>query len=99
MWYVILGEDTPNSLAQRQASRPAHLARLQTLRDAGRLMVAGPFPALDSPEPGPAGFSGSLIIAEFPCLSEAERWAQADPYIITGVYARVTVKPFKKVLP
>ena len=99
MWYVIIGEDTPDSLSKRLASRPAHLARLQSLRDAGRLLLAGPFPNIDSPEPGPAGFSGSLIVAEFDSLEAANTWAQADPYIFAGVYARVTVKPFKKVLP
>lgn len=99
MWYVIIGEDTPDSLSKRLASRPAHLARLQSLRDAGRLLLAGPFPNIDSPEPGPAGFSGSLIVAEFDSLEAANTWAQADPYVFAGVYARVTVKPFKKVLP
>lgn len=99
MWYAIIGEDSPDSLAKRLASRPAHLARLQSLRDAGRLLLAGPFPNTDSPEPGPAGFSGSLIVAEFDSLEAANTWAQADPYVFAGVYARVTVKPFKKVIP
>jgi uncharacterized protein len=99
MWYVIIGEDTPHSLSKRLATRPAHLARLEALRDAGRLLVAGPFPAIDNPEPGPAGFNGSLIIGQFDSLAEATAWAQADPYITAGVYAKVTVKPFKKVLP
>ena len=99
MWYVIIGEDSPQSLSKRQTNRPAHLSRLEALRNAGRLLVAGPFPAIDNPEPGPAGFNGSLIIAQFNSLAEAEAWAQADPYKTAGVYARVTVKPFKKVLP
>lgn len=99
MWYMICGEDTRDSLSKRLANRPAHLARLQALRDEGRLLLAGPFPAIDSPEPGPAGFTGSLIVAEFESLESANKWAQSDPYTISGVYERVTVKPFKKVLP
>jgi len=99
MWYVIIGEDTPHSLSKRLATRPAHLARLEALRDEGRLLVAGPFPTIDNPEPGPAGFNGSLIIGQFDSLAEATAWAQADPYMAAGVYAKVTVKPFKKVLP
>lgn len=99
MWYAILAEDVENSLALRQAARPAHLARLHALRDEGRLLLAGPHPAIDSEDPGPAGFSGSLIIAQFSCLSEAQAWAQADPFVVAGVYAHVSVKPFKKVLP
>ena len=99
MWYVIIGEDTPQSLQKRLANRPAHLARLEALRDEGRLLVSGPFPAIDNPEPGPAGFNGSLIIGQFDSLADANTWAQADPYMISGVYAKVTVKPFKKVLP
>ncbi|WP_028455593.1 YciI family protein [Chitinilyticum litopenaei] len=97
--YSIIGTDVANSLAQRQASRPAHLARLQALQDAGRLVLAGPFPAIDSSDPGPAGFSGSLIVAEFASLAEAQAWAAADPYRSCGVYADVIVKPFKQVFP
>ncbi len=99
MLYMIVGEDRPDSLAARQAARPDHLARLQALRDAGRLVLAGPNPAIDSPEPGPAGFSGSLIVAEFESLAEAQAWADADPYLAAGVYRQVTVKPFLRVLP
>ncbi|MBU0593127.1 MAG: YciI family protein [Pseudomonadota bacterium] len=99
MLYAIAGEDAPNSLAQRLAARPAHLARLTELQQNGRLLLAGPFPAIDSNDPGPAGFTGSLIVAEFPSLQEAQSWADADPYVAAGVYARVSVKPFKKVLP
>jgi uncharacterized protein YciI len=98
-FYAIVGEDVADSLARRLAARPAHLARLQALQAEGRLLLAGPFPAIDSPDPGPAGFSGSLIVAAFASLTEAEAWAQADPYVAAGVYAGVTVKPFKKVLP
>lgn len=99
MWYAIIGEDKPGSLEQRLAARPAHLERLQALQKDGRLLVAGPFPAIDSPDPGPAGFTGSLIVAEFPCLDDAQAWADADPYVAAGVYARVLVKPFRKVFP
>jgi len=99
MWYAIISEDVENSLAQRLAARPAHLQRLQELKDDGRLFAAGPHPAIDSLEPGEAGFTGSLVIAEFPSLTEAQQWADADPYIVAGVYQQVTVKPFKKVLP
>lgn len=99
MLYAIIGEDHPESLAARLGARPAHLARLTVLQDEGRLILAGPFPAIDSPDPGPAGFSGSLIVADFASLEAAERWADADPYLAAGVYARVAVKPFKKVLP
>ena len=99
MLYMILGKDVPDSLAQRLASRPAHLARLQALQTEGRLIMAGPLPAIDSPDPGAAGFTGSLIVAEFPSLAEAQAWANADPYLAAGVYASVEVKPFKKVLP
>lgn len=97
--YAIVGEDIANSLDKRLAARPAHLARLETLKNEGRLLLAGPFPAIDSNDPGPAGFSGSLIVAEFDSLDAAQAWANADPYIAAGVYAQVTVKPFKKVLP
>ena len=99
MFYAIIAEDQPGTLEQRLATRPAHLARLQALQAEGRLFVAGPCPAIDSPDPGPAGFSGSLIIAEFASLCEAQAWAEADPYIAAGVYQRVVVKPFKKALP
>ena len=99
MLYVIIGEDVENSLAARLAARPAHLERLFALRDAGRLLVAGPNPAIDASDPGEAGFSGSVIIAEFDSLEAAQTWAEADPYRDAGVYQRVTVKPFKKVLP
>ncbi|HMV00824.1 MAG TPA: YciI family protein [Rhodocyclaceae bacterium] len=99
MYYAILGEDRPGTLEARLAARPDHLARLFVLQGEGRLLLAGPFPAIDSPDPGPAGFSGSLIVAEFPSLADAETWAGADPYVAAGVYDRVTVKPFRKVLP
>lgn len=99
MWYAFFCEDRPDSLAARRQARPAHLERLQQLRDAGRLLVAGPTPAIDSEDPGAAGFSGSLVIAEFASLAEAQAWADADPYVAAGVYAAVTVKPFKRVLP
>ncbi len=99
MLYMIHGEDNPGTLDKRLAARPAHVERLQALLAAGRLILAGPLPAIDSPDPGPAGFSGSLIVAEFASLAEAQAWADADPYIGAGVYARVAVKPFKKALP
>ncbi|KXB32566.1 hypothetical protein AT959_02480 [Dechloromonas denitrificans] len=99
MLYAIIGEDRTGSLDQRLATRPAHLERLQALQAAGRLLLAGPCPAIDSPDPGPAGFSGSIIIAEFDSLSAAQTWAEADPYVAAGVYEKVTVKPFKKALP
>lgn len=99
MWYAIVGEDKPGALEQRLAARPAHLERLQALQKDGRLLVAGPFPAIDSIDPGPAGFTGSLIVAEFASLADARAWADADPYVAAGVYARVSVKPFRKVLP
>lgn len=99
MLYAINAEDTPDSLEKRLATRSAHLERLKALQQDGRLVLAGPYPAIDSPDPGPAGFSGSLIVAEFESLSAARAWAEADPYVTAGVYATVTVKPFKKVLP
>ena len=99
MWYAIISEDIENSLQQRMRARPAHLQRLQQLKEDGRLFVAGPPPAIDSSEPGDAGFTGSLVIAEFASLTDAQQWADADPYIDAGVYKQVTVKPFKKVLP
>ena len=99
MLYTIIGLDTPNSLDKRKAARPAHVARLQTLQDAGRLLLAGPFPAVDAEDPGAAGFTGSLIVAEFISLIAAQDWAKADPYVAAGVYASVEVKPFKKSFP
>ncbi len=99
MWYAIIARDVEDSLAKRLAARPDHLARLMALTDEGRLLIAGPHPAVDSPEPGPAGFSGSLVVAEFDSLEEARLWANADPYVAAGVYAEVTVKPFNRVLP
>lgn len=99
LYYAIVGEDVPGSLDKRLAARPAHLERLNRLKDDGRLLLAGPFPAIDSPDPGPAGFSGSLIVAAFDSLEDAQAWAEADPYVAAGVYARVAVKPFKRVLP
>jgi len=99
MLYAIVGEDVPNSLQQRLASRPAHLARLTDLEAAGRMVLGGPFPAIDSADPGPAGFSGSLIVAEFESLAAAQAWADADPYVAAGVYGRVTVRPFKQEFP
>lgn len=99
MFYAIVGQDAPGSLDKRLAARPAHLDRLHALQQAGRLLLAGPFPAIDSNDPGAAGFSGSLIVAEFDSLTDAQAWADADPYVATGVYAGVSVKPFKKVLP
>lgn len=99
MLYAIISEDVKNSLERRLAARPDHLARLEKLRDEGRLVMAGPHPAIDSEDPGEAGFSGSLVVAEFDSLPDAQAWADADPYMIAGAYARVTVKPFKKVLP
>ncbi|WP_374691271.1 YciI family protein [Accumulibacter sp.] len=99
MFYMIVGEDRPGSLAERLAARPAHVERLQALQAEGRLLLAGPCPAIDSPDPGPAGFTGSLIVAEFASLEAARAWADTDPYVSAGVYAEVTVKPFRKVLP
>lgn len=99
MLYAIISEDVENSLEKRLPVRPAHLDRVNLLKDAGRLIIAGPHPALDTEEPGQAGFTGSLIIAEFESLAAAQAWADDDPYVHAGVYANVTVKPFKKVLP
>jgi len=99
MFYAIVGQDVPDSLDRRLAARPAHLERLQALQQAGRLLLAGPFPAIDSNDPGAAGFSGSLIVAEFDSLADAQAWADADPYVAAGVYGDVSVKPFKKALP
>lgn len=99
MWYAIEGHDRPDVLAQRLAARPEHLARLIALRDDGRLLLAGPCPAIDAEDPGPAGFSGSIVVAEFDSLEDARAWADADPYVAAGVYVRVDVRPFRKVLP
>jgi uncharacterized protein YciI len=99
MWYAIISEDVSDSLPLRKKARPDHLARLNRLKDEGRLLVAGPHPAVDSKEPGEAGFSGSLVVAEFPSLEEAQAWADGDPYVAAGVYASTSVKPFKLVLP
>ena len=99
MYYAIISEDIENSLEKRLAARPEHLARLHALNEEGRLLIAGPHPAIDSEDPGPAGFSGSLVVAEFPSLNDAQAWADQDPYITAGVYEKVTVKPYKKVLP
>lgn len=99
MLYAIIATDKANSLADRLKARPDHLKRLEALQAEGRLLLAGPHPAIDSNDPGPAGFSGSLIVAEFPSLQAAQQWAEADPYVAAGVYANVTVKPFKKVFP
>lgn len=99
MWYAIIGHDTSDSLDKRMAARPAHLARLQLLQDKGRLLLAGPFPAVDAIDPGAAGFTGSLIVAEFASLQAAQEWAAVDPYAITGVFRQISVQPFKKVFP
>jgi uncharacterized protein YciI len=99
MFYAIISEDHPNSLANRMSVRPDHLARLNQLKDEGRLLVAGPHPAIDSEDPGEAGFTGSLVIAEFDSLESAQKWADEDPYVAAGVYQKVIVKPYKKVLP
>ena len=99
MWYMIYSEDKPNSLQDRLNIRDQHLARLKALQDEGRLMAAGPLPAIDSENPGDAGFSGSLLIVQFDSLDQAEQWASEDPYMAGGVYQKSTVKPFKKVLP
>ncbi|WP_100639775.1 YciI family protein [Marinobacter salexigens] len=99
MYYAIISEDVDNSLPLRQATRPAHIERLQKLKNEGRLLIAGPHPAIDTPDPGEAGFSGSLVVAEFDSLVAAETWAASDPYMDAGVYSKVTVKPFKVALP
>nr|WP_219625172.1 YciI family protein [Stenotrophomonas maltophilia] len=99
VWYVIEGYDGQDVLAQRLQARPEHLARLYALRDEGRLLLAGPCPAVDSEDPGPAGFSGSVVIAQFESLVQAQAWADADPYVAAGVYTHVQVRPFRKVLP
>lgn len=99
MWYAIIGTDHADSLSRRQHARPAHIERLRHLLDQGRLLLAGPFPAIDAEDPGQAGFSGSLIVAEFEDFEAARRWADADPYIAAGVYRDVDVRPFRKALP
>jgi len=99
MLYVVIAEDVNNSLPLRQAVRPQHLERLQQLQSQGRLVLAGPLPAIDSPEPGPAGFTGSIIVAEFESLQEAQAWISADPFVQQGVYAHVQVKPFRQIFP
>ncbi len=99
MLYCIIGVDNKNSLSQRNSARPAHLERLQQLQAEGRLVIAGPNPAIDAEDPGDAGYSGSLIIADFPSLEDAQSWAATDPYVSVGVYEHVLVKPFRKVLP
>jgi len=99
MWYMISSQDIENSLEKRLSARPEHLARLQLLADEGRLLVAGPHPAVDSENPGEAGFTGSLVVADFASLEDAQTWADQDPYIAAGVYEKVIVKPFKRVLP
>ncbi len=99
MWYAIISEDVENSLPLRTKSRTAHLDRMKALVDEGRVLLAGPHPAIDAENPGAAGFSGSLVVVEFPSLEDAQEWADADPYVAAGVYANVVVKPFKRVLP
>jgi uncharacterized protein YciI len=99
MWFAIIAEDVADSLEKRKGARPAHIERLQKLLDEGRLFVAGAFPAIESEDPGPAGFTGSMILAQFPSQAAAQTWADADPYVAAGVYARVTIKPFRKALP
>ncbi len=99
MWYAIISQDIENSLPLRKEARPAHLERLEALKNEGRLLIAGPHPAIDSEDPGEAGFTGSLVVAEFESRDAAQAWADADPYVAAGVYANVVVKPFKKVLP
>lgn len=99
MWFAIIAQDHSGTLDKRLAARAEHLARLNKLQDEGRLLLAGPFPAIESENPGPAGFTGSMIVAEFASLADAEAWAGADPYVAAGVYAEVSVKPFRKTLP
>lgn len=99
MWYAIIAEDVPDSLEKRAAARDDHLARLRAMVDEGRLLIAGPHPAVDAEDPGPAGFTGSLVVVDFDSLEDARAWADADPYVAAGVYQAVTVKPFKRVLP
>ena len=99
MWYAIISQDIDNSLPLRKDARPHHLERLHALKEQGRLLIAGPHPAIDCEDPGEAGFTGSLVVAQFDSLAQAQQWADQDPYVAAGVYAQVTVKPFKKVLP
>lgn len=99
MLYAIIGQDVPDSLEKRMAARPAHLARLQALQEKGRLLLAGPFPAVDAADPGAAGYTGSLVVAEFASLQAAQAWADAEPYIAAGVFGQISVRPFRKVLP
>ena len=99
MFYAIVGQDVPDSLERRLAARPAHVERLHALQQEGRLLLAGPFPAIDSNDPGAAGFTGSLIVAEFESLVDAQAWAEADPYVAASVYSGVSVKPFRKTFP
>jgi uncharacterized protein YciI len=99
MWYAVISEDRDSTLDLRLATRPDHVARLKVLCNEGRLLIAGPHPAVDSTEPGPAGFTGCLVVADFPTLEEAEAWVNEDPYVTAGVYRKVTVKPFIRVLP
>ena len=99
MWYAIISEDVENSLALRKQARPAHLERMEVLKNEGRVLIAGPHPAVDAEDPGEAGFTGSLVVVDFPSLEEAKAWADQDPYVLGGVYKSVTVKPFKLVLP
>ena len=99
MFYAIISQDVENSLPKRKQARPAHIERLETLKQEGRLLIAGPHPAEDCEDPGEAGFTGSLVVAEFDSLEAAQNWADADPYVEAGVYEKVLVKPFKKVLP
>lgn len=99
MWFAIISRDVPDSLELRKSARPAHIARLQEMLDAGRLFVAGAFPAIEAEDPGPAGFTGSLVVVDFPSQAQAQAWADADPYVAAGVYAEVQIKPFRKALP
>ena len=99
MWYAIISEDVENSLPLRKQARPAHLERMEVLKNEGRVLIAGPHPAVDAEDPGEAGFTGSLVVVDFPSLEEAKAWADQDPYVLGGVYKSVTVKPFKLVLP
>jgi len=99
MWYAIITEDHDDSLSMRMAARPDHVARLKALCEEDRLLIAGPHPSIDSPDPGDAGFSGSLVVVDFNSLSQAKKWAQADPYVAAGVVKNVVVKPFNRVLP
>jgi hypothetical protein len=99
MWYIIYARDAEDSLAARQAARPAHLERANALAAEGRMLLAGPMPAIDAPDPGPAGFDGSLIVAEFDSLEQARQWAEADPYVAAGAWESVEVRPFLQVLP